>query len=60
MQFPEKWQQNSHRLLRMKYPRKKKGKKRGGFPRTDAGNAELFATLFGKMFRYDYKRANVG
>ena len=37
-------------------PAEKKGKKRGGFPRTDAGNAELFATLFGKMFRYDYKR----
>jgi putative DNA primase/helicase len=26
------------------------------FPRTDAGNAELFAALYGKLLRYDHQR----
>ena len=31
-------------------------KRRGDFPRTDAGNAEYFANLFGKKVRYDHKQ----
>ena len=34
----------------------KKARNHSSFPRTDAGNAELFAALYGKMFRYDHKR----
>ncbi len=33
-----------------------KAQKYSGFPRTDAGNAELFAALYEKLLRYDHKR----
>jgi putative DNA primase/helicase len=34
----------------------RKGKKWGDFPCTDAGNAEVFAALYGKCLRYDHQR----
>ena len=37
-------------------PPQENGIKHSGFHRTDAGNAELFASLFGKRIRYDHKR----